>query len=439
LKVKPTTPSTYHAIAGLDWGDGSHAVSLRYGNDPVDQFMLPSQPEKVHGWLRDLDKRLAGKPLAVAVEVGRGALIEQLQEHDFVDIYALNPATTSLVRKAFTPSRAKDDLPDSLLHLNIVDRHWNDLRLLQPRAGIDKRLDFLTRQRRKLRDDSSCLCNKLRDCLKAYYPVALELTGELDSKMAAAFLTKWPSLDRLKRARPETIAKFYRASGSRNQEKIEERLEKIRLAESVSNDPALREPMAAYMGALTAQIEVLRQQIEKFDQLIDEAYEQHPDKAIWHSFPGAGPALAPRLAAAWGCDRDKYQTAHEMQLYSAAAPVTERSGKGKEWVHRRWSKPRFLHQSFWEFAEQSTRQCRWAKAYLDDQLAKGKTYPTAVRALAFKWQRIMFACWKKGECYNDALYEASLAKRGSKFAAPTEKDPTDRPPSEAAVGGTQKA
>jgi hypothetical protein len=104
-----------------------------------------------------------------------------------------------------------------------------------------------------------------------------------------------------------------------------------------------------------------------------------------------------------------------MQLYSGAAPVTERSGKGKPWIHRRWSKPKFLHQSFWEFAEQSTRQCNWAAAYLADQQAKGKTYSTAIRALAFKWQRIMYACWKNTQPYDDAEYEASLAKKGSQF------------------------
>jgi hypothetical protein len=415
LKTKPATPSTYHAIAGLDWGDRSHAVSQRVGSSQVEQLMLPSAPEKVDEWLRGLNKRTSGKPIALALEMGKGALIEQLQQYEFVDVYALNPATTSHLRKAFRPSGAKDDLPDSMLHLDVVERHWEDLRLLSPRNGIDKRLDFLTQQRRKLCDDSTRLANKLRDCLKAYYPLALELVSELNSKMAAAFLKKWPSLAELKRARPETISKFYRARGSRKDSKIKERLEIIRIAKPVSNDEALLEPMVAYTGALVAQIEVLREQGEKFDQLIAETYAKHPDRDIWASFPGAGVVIAPRLAVAWGCDRDRYQSAHEMQLYSGAAPVTERSGKGKPWIHRRWSRPKFLHQTFWEFAEQSTRQCNWAAAYLADQQAKGKAYSTAIRALAFKWQRIMYACWKNAEPYDDAKYEQSLAKKDSRF------------------------
>jgi len=416
MKTKPITPTTYGALVGIDWGNRSHAVSLRLGHSPIEQLTLSSKPEKVQDWLEDIRHRSSDQPIAIALEMGQGALIEQLQPYDDVDVYALNPATTSHLRKAFKPSRAKDDLPDSKLHLDLLERHWDQLRLLAPRTGLDKRLGLLTQQRRNLRDAITSATNKLRDCLKTYYPVALELTGELDSKMAAAFLKKWPSLAELKRARLETVAKFYRVSGSRSQDRIQERLEKIRLAQAPSKDTDFLEPMAAYMGALVAQIEILCQQEEKFDQLIEQAYAEHPDQAIWSSFPGAGAALAPRLAVAWGTDRDRYQSAHEMQLYSAIAPVSEHSGKAEPWVHRRWSKPRFLHQSFWEFAKQSVSKSNWAKAYVDDQKAKGKKHSTVMRALAFKWQRIMYACWKNGEPYDEAKYESSLVKRGSKFA-----------------------
>ena len=416
MKVKPDTPSTYHAIAGIDWGDRSHAISLRIDDQPLEQIMLPSTPEKVEQWLAEIHQRTGGQPIAVALEMGKGALIEQLQEHEYVDIYALNPATTSYLRKAFKPSLAKDDFPDSLLHLGTLERHWDQLRLFTPRTGLDKRLHLLTQQRRNLRDELTGVTNKLRDCLKAYYPAALDAVGELGSKMANAFLKKWPSLAQLKRARPETLAKFYRASGSRSSERIQERLEKIRQAQAPSNDVDLLEPMSAYMSALVAQIEVLNEQEDKFHQLIEKAYAEHPDKAIWSSFPGAGLALAPRLAAAWGIDRERYQSAHQMQLYSATAPVTEKSGNAEARIHRRWSKPKFMHQTFWEYANQSTMFCDWAKVFVNAQIAQGKTRSTAIRALAFKWQRIMYACWQAGECYDEAKYESALAKRGSKFA-----------------------
>jgi hypothetical protein len=41
----------------------------------------------------------------------------------------------------------------------------------------------------------------------------------------------------------------------------------------------------------------------------------------------------------------------------------------------------------------------------------------AVRALAFKWIRIAFRCWKDGVLYDDARYIQSLRRRASPLTA----------------------
>ena len=137
-------------------------------------------------------------------------------------------------------------------------------------------------------------------------------------------------------------------------------------------------------------------------------------------FPRIRSRASSRLTSAWTIDRNRYPSSNDMPLYSAMAPVREKSGES-EWIHRRWSKPDFIHQTFWEYAHHSVHHCRWAKAYVASQMAKGKKRSTAVRALAFKWQRIMFRCWQDGKPYNDALYEAALRKRQSPFAASEEE------------------
>ena len=76
-----------------------------------------------------------------------------------------------------------------------------------------------------------------------------------------------------------------------------------------------------------------------------------------------------------------------IQQYSGIAPVTEKSGKNQHWVHRRYSRPHFVHQSFFEYASQSALHCPWAKLFLKEQVARGKSHSSAVRALAFKWSR----------------------------------------------------
>src|SRR5436309_2090780 len=82
-------------------------------------------------------------------------------------------------------------------------------------------------------------------------------------------------------------------------------------------------------------------------------------------------------------------------------------------IHRRWGRPHFVHHSFFEYAGQSVLHCSWAKVFMKDQLQRGKTYPAAVRALAFKWQRIMFVCWRDRVPYDETIYLNSLKRRGS--------------------------
>src|SRR5260370_42074920 len=59
--------------------------------------------------------------------------------------------------------------------------------------------------------------------------------------------------------------------------------------------------------------------------------------------------LAPRLIAALGTQRDRYHSASELQSYSGIAPVLASSGK-QYWVHWRWACPKFLRQTFHEWA-----------------------------------------------------------------------------------------
>ena len=61
----------------------------------------------------------------------------------------------------------------------------------------------------------------------------------------------------------------------------------------------------------------------------------------------------------------------------------------------------------------AVRYCAWAKAFLRSQWAKGKGHYAAVRALAFKWIRIIFRCWQDRVAYDDETYVASLRAKGS--------------------------
>ena len=123
----------------------------------------------------------------------------------------------------------------------------------------------------------------------------------------------------------------------------------------------------------------LRNAISSYDSQIEKLAQAHPDFVIFDSFPGAGAAMAPRLIAAFGTCRDRYRTAHEIQCYSGIAPVVESSGK-QRWVHCRWSCPKFLRQTFHEWALHSMGSSAWAKDYYRQQRTNGKSHHSAVRA-----------------------------------------------------------
>ena len=161
----------------------------------------------------------------------------------------------------------------------------------------------------------------------------------------------------------------------------------------------------------------LRGNIASFDERIAELVRAHPDYALFASLPGAGPVLIPRLIVAFGTRRDRYQDADEMERYSGIAPVKVASGKSML-VHFRYACPKFLRQTFHEFASHSIGQSEWARAYYEHlRNDEKKDHHPAVRALAFKWIRIIFRCWKDGKPYDEEVYQKSLRRRGSLLGA----------------------
>ena len=252
---------------------------------------------------------------------------------------------------------------------------------------------------------------------RAIIPQALELAAQdLFAPLGCQFLLKWPSLQELHKARKESVRKFYYAHNCRRMDVIEKRLDAIAQMTPLCRDLALLEPAMVQVRMLARQLLQLGGALKEYDSKIEQLFAQHSDALIWESFPGAGPTLAPRLACAFGTQRSRYQSAVAIQQYSGTAPVTEKSGKNQHWVHRRWARPHFTHQSFFEYASQSVLHCSWAKLYLKEQMARGKAYPTAIRALAFKWQRIMFVCWRDRVPYDETIYRQSLQRRGSHLA-----------------------
>jgi transposase len=168
-----------------------------------------------------------------------------------------------------------------------------------------------------------------------------------------------------------------------------------------------------YASALARQLEELVKAVRELDEKIAELTRRHPDEPIFRSLPGAGDALVPRLIAAFGSDRDRFDSAEQLQCYSGIAPVSRESGKLRLVVSR-MACPKFLKQTFHEFADHARKWSSWSRACYQQKRAAGCKHHAAVRALAYKWIRIMFHLWKTGKTYHEKLYIEQLKQRGSK-------------------------
>jgi len=412
----PTPP--FAVLIGLDWGHQSHAIAEQIHGGPTQTLTLEHSSENIHQWLDQLEQRCGGRPVAVAIEASKGAAVYALLERSWITVYPIHPATSTRHRSMFQPSGAKDDTPDALVLLSLLQYHLDRLRPLAWDDEVTRTLARLTEARRKAVDRRTLLSNQLQSTLQDYFPQALELAGEnLAAPLALDFLEKWPRLSDVQAAKNATIKNFYHRHNVRRPELIAARVQRLRAARSLTRDGAVIEVAVRIVRLLIAELRVLQEHIAEFENAIAQAFAAHPEKNLFRELPGAGAVLAPRLLAAFGTMRDRFADAAAMQRYFGVAPVTEKSG-GRKWVHWRWNAPVFLRQTLVEWAGQTVLYCPWAKAYHQQQRAKGVGHWAILRALACKWLRILWRCWQRSEAYDEEKYLQQLEKRRSPLAAP---------------------
>ena len=407
----------FRALVGLDWGDTSHEVALW---DEQQQMCTSERiehtPAALRAWVEALQTRFGGTPIAVAIEQSRGAVFDALSGYPFMTLYPINPRSAARYREAFHPSRSKDDPTDAASLLDLLRKHRNELRPFVPDDDATRLLRLLTEDRRELVDQRTQHVQRLTDRLKTYYPQALRWAGELTTTQACDFLERWPTLEAIQKTRPSVVRDFYRRH-CHPAAWIEQRLADIRAEVAFHADPVITAAAVLMIGSEVAQIRALTASIATYDRKISAAFAAHPDAPIFTSFPGAGAQLAPRLAAAFGTDRSRIDAAVSIATRSGIAPVLRRSGKTAT-VHMRWACPKFLRQTFHEYARVSIGHSVWARAFYKQQRARGHSHHEAVRTLAYRWIRILYACWKNRTVYDESRYLQQLARRGSLLIKP---------------------
>ena len=405
----------FAATIGLDWADKKHDLWLRPTDGcKAEHLRLEQTPEALHEWVAKMRQRFANRKIALAIETSRGPVISALMAYDFIVLFPVNPKGLKSYRDAFALSGAKDDRTDAQLLEEFVRWHPEKLRALEPDTELTRKLAGLVQNRRRLVDERTRLVNQIHATLKTYYPMAETLLeGQMNTPMAADFLVRWPDLEAVQKAKPELIRSFFYQHNSRSAKKTEERLAAVQKAKALTTDAAIIMPARQLVLALAGMLRPLHQAIGRLDQEIAQAMDQHPDAPIFRSFPGAGPALAPRLLVAFGTNRDRFESSTDVAEFYGIAPVVVQSGNSKT-VHFRYRCPKFGRQTFHENASCALKKEPWAKCYYDQQKEANKAkHHQACRALAYKLVRIYFACWKQRQRYEPKRYLLALEKHAS--------------------------
>jgi len=417
--MKEPDINDFSVLVGIDWADKKHDVCENpVGTTVFNYSIISNKPESLHDWAMSLKKRYPNQSIAVACELTKGPLIYALSKYDHLTLFSINPSTVAKYRKAFSSSGAKNDPSDALIQTEILEHHMDKLKPIRPEPANVRALAQLLEYRRKVVQDKVDLTNRITATLKNYYPQVLDWFKEKDTMIFCEFLTQWPSLSVVKKCRKQTLLNFFNRHHSRYPAVNEKRFEAIKSSMALTDDPGVIEPNQLLIEVLIPQLKCLLEGIAKLDKEIKQRYKNQKDRVIFDSFPGAGPQLSPRIFVAFGTDRTRYEDANAVQKMGGIAPVIEQSGQ-KKWTHWRYSCPKFLRQTFVEWAGQSVRYSFWAKAYYDQQIKKGKPHNTVIRALAFKWIRIAFRCWQTNTPYDETKYLNALKKNGSpllKFA-----------------------
>jgi transposase len=391
--------------AGIDWADDHHdVVVLDEAGQRVASRRVTHTSEGLTQLVTFLQTSVAAAPtpqeLACLIETSHGLLITALLDAG-LGVYPVNPKTVDRRRK---PSGAKTDAIDAYLLAKTGRSDLADLRRLAPDSPLVQELKALTR-----------LVNQLTACLKAYYPVALDLFTKLQQPLTLAFLHAYPTLEAAQRATVDELTQLLRQhhhpTPGPSAQALWERLHRPQL----QADAITTRTKSRLLLALVSQLAPLLEQIRRYDAEISRLFLQHPDSPIFLSLPRAGKRLAPRLLAGWGDKRERYGSAASVQALAGTSPVAYESGKYAK-AHRRYACIKALRNVLYQFAWQSTFQEAWSAAYYRRKRSEGKSHSMAVRALANVWVRIIHAMWRTQRPYVVATFLGAQQAHGRQAA-----------------------
>lgn len=398
-------------FVGIDWADQKHDCHVIDRKNKAHLMQLEQSPEAIEQWISEMTALAGDGWIAIMLEQSKGALIHALMFRDNILLYPVNPKQLARYRESYSATGGKSDPTDARYLARMLRERIGTLKPWVPDDEQTRLLNRLCEQRRLAVGNQTKLRQQLISVLKQYFPLVLTLFGKRHQQdLLVSILRRWNDPRVFRRADRKRIVQVLREHGVKNEDNQKQITDQVRSAALLCHDEAIITPLAMTAKLLAEQLRINGKAISDFDSKIAETFKSHPDAKLFSSLRGAGPALAPRLLCAFGSDRDRWSNADELASFSGIAPITRQSGK-KRSVSRRYACPKYLRQTFHEFADHARSWCPWTNARYRMLRDRNMKHNAALRKLARSWIRILFRVWKTRTPFDCDRYIETLKSR----------------------------
>ena len=393
-------------FCGIDWAEDHYDLALvdqagvvlterRINDDSIGyQLLLALLAE--HG-----DDQV--EPIPVAIETPRGLVVACLRRTGR-QVYAINPLSVARYRERHSVARTKSDRIDAQLLANILRTDRAAHRPLPADSELAQAVAVLARAQQDAVWNRQQVANQLRSLLREYYPAFLEAfqdrrPGGLAHPDACAVLAIAPTPTQAARlTRPQLQAALRRAGRQRGITAVSVRLQAIFRRTWLHQLLLVENAMGRQSLALLKQLEAAAQAADDLAEATRVVFQQHPQVAIFTSFPGLGELPAARLLAEIGDDSTRFADARGLKAYAGAAPVTRASGKRLVVLHRKVKNQRLASVGYlWTFA--ALRLSTGARAHYDRRRVAGDRHTAAQRHLFNRFLGCLYYCLQTGQTY----------------------------------------
>jgi len=393
---------------GIDWAEDHHDIAVA---DRDGKLLARRRISDDAGGLATLLALLAehgdtaGDPVPVAIETPRGLLVACLRATGR-PACPVNPMAVARYRDRHSVSGKKSDHGDAVVLANVLRTDMGMHRPLPADSELAQAIAVLARAQQDAVWDRTTAHNKLRSCLREYFPGFLAAfagaRGGITRPEARAILAAAPTPAA---AAVLTLAQLRsllaKAGRSRGIDTEAARLRDAFRIQQMRQLPLVEQAMGQQALALLRQLDAACAGADDLEQAAVASFNQHPDAGIITSFPGLGPLTGARVLAEIGDDRSRFQDAKGLKAYAGAAPITRASGKTKS-VTRRKVKNNRLSAAGYTWAFSALTASPGARAHYDRRRDAGDKHAGGLRNLFSRLLGCLHHCLTTGQHYDEA-------------------------------------